>query len=318
MHVIGLDLGGTKLTSAIFNEEGNIIFKHLVQIEKRKGIEVSDLTITQIQNLLKDAESNGLDIKSIGLSVPGIVYPNSDNVWVPNIKDWKDFPLKKYLNEKFPNYKITIESDRACYILGEIWRGSAKGCKNAIFIAVGTGIGAGILVDGKILNGNGGISGAIGWLALNKPYHKKYKDFGCYEFNASGDGIGRVAKELLTKTTNYKGELSYKEINSITSYDIFEAYDADDPIAIDVIKQAIEYWGMNAANLVSIFNPEKIIFGGGVFGPAVRFLPEIKKEAKKWAQPISIKQVSIESSTLGGDAGLIGAGKLAIDQVKTK
>ena len=97
----------------------------------------------------------------------------------------------------------------------------------------------------------------------------------------------------------------------LTAEDVFEALEDRDPVAVKVINEAIQCWGMAAANLVSLFNPEKIIFGGGVFGPAIKLIGQIYNEAMLWAQPISMKQVSFEASQLGGDAGLIGAGYLA-------
>lgn len=106
--------------------------------------------------------------------------------------------------------------------------------------------------------------------------------------------------------------LQQKGSDQLTAKDIFAAYEVDDKLAVAVIKQAIEYWGMAVANLVSLFNPEKIIFGGGVFGPASKFLNDIFKEALKWGQPISMQQVKLEVSALGSDAGLYGAGYLAI------
>ena len=99
--------------------------------------------------------------------------------------------------------------------------------------------------------------------------------------------------------------------------DVFAAYERGDPVAKEVITQAVEFWGMAVANLVSLFNPEKIIFGGGVFGPAAQFLGDIYAEARKWAQPISIKQVKLQASKLGGDAGLYGAGCLALQAADT-
>ena len=111
---------------------------------------------------------------------------------------------------------------------------------------------------------------------------------------------------------DYAGELKNKHIEKITSYDIFSAYDNGDPLAVSVIQLCIEFWGMAVANLVSLFNPEKIIFGGGVFGPGIPLIPSIKEEATKWAQPISINQVSFDASGLAGDAGVYGAGFLAL------
>ena len=129
---------------------------------------------------------------------------------------------------------------------------------------------------------------------------------------AAGEGIARVARELLAGENGYGSGLRSKEPEEITSHDVFDALALGDPIARRVIDQCVELWGMAAANLVSIFNPEKIIFGGGVFGPATTLIPEIRQEAAKWAQPIAIRQVAFEPSALGSDAGLYGAGLLAL------
>ena len=311
MSVIGFDLGGTKLSGAVFSKDGKIISKETVLLEKRKGNEVGSLIKEQVKKLL----SNHSDAEAIGVSVPGISYSKTGNVWAPNIPGWDDYPLLKVIKEPAgEKIRVTIDSDRACYILGEVWQGSARGCKDAIFLAVGTGIGAGILVNGEILRGSNDIAGAIGWMALDRPFQEKYISCGCFEYHASGEGLAKVGKEFLQKEINYEGILNIKKENHLTAHDIFEAYNQKDPLAEKVIRQAIEFWGMAVANLVSLFNPEKIIFGGGVFGPALRFLDDIKSEAKKWAQPISINQVKLEGSMLGGDAGLYGAGYLALKQ----
>jgi glucokinase len=195
---------------------------------------------------------------------------------------------------------VKIDSDRACYILGEVWRGKAKGCQNAIFVAVGTGIGAGILVNGTVLRGAHDIAGAIGWLALDRPFRKEYIACGCFEHHASGEGLAKVANEL-----RGAGKPPW------SARDVFAKYPEGNKVAKATLAQAIEFWGMAVANLVSLFDPEMIVFGGGVFGPAARFLPEIKLEAQKWAQPISIKKVRLQPSKLGHEAGLYGAGHLA-------
>ena len=314
MNVIGLDLGGTKLAAAIFDSNGKILHKELAALETRRGAEVGSLITQQMQKLISHANSNSMPITAIGMSVPGIYFAQSGTVWAPNIPEWTDYPLLSELCS-LPEAKhldIKIDSDRACYILGETWQGSAKGCNNAIFLAIGTGIGAGILIDGVILRGHHDIAGAIGWMGLSRPFEDEYGSCGSFEYHASGEGIARIARELLAGDSNYSGKLSKKDLRQITSHDIFEAYESHDPIAIKVLEDCIAYWGMAVANLVSIFNPEKIIFGGGVFGPAARFLDQIKAEAQRWAQPISMKQVSLEVSTLGGDAGIIGAGRLAL------
>ncbi|MBL1212057.1 MAG: ROK family protein [Ignavibacteriae bacterium] len=319
MHVIGIDIGGTKIASAIINESGGTNFNKVEKIGSNKGDEVGDLIVSQISLLIEEAKDNQIEIGAIGLSVPGISYSDKGTVWAPNIPGWDNYPLLQKITSHVPKeIKVKIDSDRACYILGESWIGSAKGCTDAIFIAVGTGIGAGILINGEILRGNNDIAGAVGWLALDRPYDNKYDNYGCYEYHASGDGLARVARELINDSKTYDGSLRKIPLEDITAYHVFEGYENKDEICRKTIETAIQFWGMCAANLVSIFNPEKIIFGGGVFGPAKIFIDEIEKEAAKWAQPIAIKQVVFEYSLLGDTAGLVGAGKLAFNQLKIK
>ena len=312
MCVLGIDLGGTKLALALFSVEGSLLMKDAVPIENRKGSEVGRLITEQIIRLVDQAGKQGNQVKSIGISVPGISHTDSGSVWAPNIPGWEDYPLMNEVKSSVSNIPVTIDSDRACYILGELWQGNARGCNDAIYLGVGTGIGAGILVNGEVLRGSRDIAGAIGWMALNRPFLDKYKDCGCFEFYASGEGIARVARNILEEDITYTGELKNRNFGEITSYDVFTAYEYGDPVAVKVIEICVEFWGMAVANLVSLFNPEKIIMGGGVFGPAVPLIPAIRKEAVKWAQPVSINQVSIEPSALSGEAGVYGAAFLAL------
>lgn len=315
MALLGIDLGGTKLAMAIFSESGNIVCKESFPLENRKGSEVGSFITEHILDFLNHGELKGDTIKSLGISVPGISHVSTGTVWAPNIPGWTDYPLLEEVKKVCGNIQVTIDSDRACYILGELWKGNAKGCHDAIFLSVGTGIGAGILINGEILRGSHDIAGCIGWMALNRPFEKKYIGCGCFEYYASGEGIAKVAKELLIEQKDYRGLLRSKDRDIITAHDVFSAYDNGDPLAVSVINLCVEFWGMAAANLVSLFNPEKIIFGGGVFGPAIQLIPAIKEEAGKWAQPVSINQVTFDASGLAGDAGVFGAGFLALKSI---
>ena len=163
-------------------------------------------------------------------------------------------------------------------------------------------------MDGRIIRGHGDIAGATGWMALQTPYHNKYDACGCFEYYASGEGIVRTAKEQLLQHPEYKGLID----NNSRTEDIFRSYEEQDIIAEETFKRVIGLWGMATANYISLFNPEKIIFGGGVFGPAIQFIPRIREEAEKWAQPIAMEQVTLLPTVLGDHAGLIGAGRLAM------
>ena len=308
--VIGIDLGATKLSGALFSKEGEIINKTELLLGGKGGTDAGSLVVHHILEHVQYAKDKLYRIDSVGICIPGISKQSDRTVWVPNIPGWEAYPLYQEVSDALDNpaLPVLIESDRNCYILGEIWKGSARGCDNAIFMAVGTGIGIGIVANGQIINGMNGVAGAIGWMALDRPYSPDYDQCGHFEFHASGTGIARSAERLLGE--GFRSE--YLTAGEISAREVFTAYTKNDQVAVKVIEQCIEYWGMAVANLVSIFNPEKIIFGGGVFGPAIQFLDRIAEEAGKWAQPISIQQVNLEGSSLKGDTGLLGAGYLAI------
>lgn len=316
MNAIGLDLGGTKLAGALFSPDGDILHRSSTPLEGRSGAAVGALIAGEARAL---AARSTAGVSGVGVCIPGIYRAASGTVWAPNIAGWDDYPLVAELSAALPGVGVRVDSDRACAILGEAWRGNARGCRNAIFLVVGTGIGAGILCEGVVLRGAGDAAGAIGWLALDRPYRSDvYPAVGCFEYHASGSGLAAVAREQLARHPEHNSMLRAQALDAITAQDVFAAYDTGDELAVRVLDEAIGYWGMTVANLVSLFNPEKIIMGGGVFGPAVRFLDRILAEAKLWAQPISITQVSLEPSALGGDAVLYGAGALALAASKSQ
>ncbi len=299
MTTIGIDLGATKLATAIFGQNGSIVYRCVEKTKNLAGEEVGQLIVNEIRKTLESAKLLGVNPEGVGLCVPGIYYASTGCVWAPNISGWENYPLLNRLEINFSGsgLRFRIESDRTCYILGETWQGVAKGSQNAIFMAVGTGIGAGILCDGHIIRGHGDIAGAIGWMALTEKFYEKYHACGCFEYHASGSGLEKTYHDF---TGNKLNDCKL----------LFEAYEQGRPDAEAIVSKAIKFWGMASANLVSIFNPEILIFGGGLFGPASRYLNEIKREAGLWAQPISMKQVRFEVSVLKGNAGLIGAGRL--------
>ena len=323
MTVIGIDVGGTKIAAALFCEDGQILTRKRADILRRGGAEVGALIVELASRLLDSGEARAAPPRAIGAIVPGIYWsegPSRGRVWAPNIPGWDDYPLLDELRaladahlSGTSDIAVQVDSDRAGCVLGEIWRGVAQGARNAIFVAVGTGIGAGILVDGHILRGARDIAGATGWMALDRPYRPGYKDVGCFEYNASGPGIVRVARDYLAETPSYAGTLRRAAArDALTTAAVFEAADAGDELALRVVDNAIAHWGMAVANYVSLFDPEIIVFGGGVFGPAARYLDRIRDEALLWGQPISMPQVRLAVSALGGDAGLLGAGHLAL------
>ena len=311
MAVFGIDIGGTKISAGLY-EKGQSEVMGTVLLGGAEGNEVLHIILDIIDTLLSDAEE---EVRAVGIAVPGIWNEDAGTVWAPNIPGWIDYPLRDMLLQHFSHLSFYITSDRACYILGEVWKGNAQGCNNAIFMAAGTGIAIGIIAEGRVLHGSKGVAGAIGWMALNKPYDEKYTSMGCYEYYASGPGLVRYATEVLDKVPQYSG--IFRKNKNLTTEKLFSAYKEGDDVAMQVIDNAIQYWGMCIANLVSIFNPEKIILGGGVFqNNQCMFREAILAEALKWGQPVSMRQFSLECTSLGEFAGLYGAMYFALEEEK--
>lgn len=314
MSVIALDIGGTKIEGAVIGADGSQFVNLRTLHGDRIGLAVGEEAAEMANSLLVQAKALGEEITAVGVCVPGIAYRHDGTVWAPNIPGWEKFPLRDVLKRSLPaDMPVVVDSDRSCCIYGETWLGSARGSQNAIFVAVGTGVGLGIKVDGHVLHGHGDIVGAAGWMALKPPYAAKYDACGCFEYYASGTGIGARARDMLRGGMTGCMLPGNKEIDEITSYDVFAAYDAGDDVAEAVLHRAIEMWGMASANLVSLLNPEIIIWGGGVFGPARRFIDDIRREAARWAQPVAMEQVQFVASSTQHNAILSGAAYIALN-----
>jgi glucokinase len=310
--VIGLDLGATKLAGALFDADSNIVERAHALLERREGDQVGRLIVEQVFTLREKAAARGWDVKAVAVAVPGLAHQETGSVWAPNIGGWENYPLcDVLLRAAGAGYPVVVESDRASSIVGEVARGAARGCRHAIFLAVGSGIGAGILVDGAILRGAHDVAGAAGWMGLDRPYRPLYVRCGGFESHASGSGIARTMQELLRAETDYRGPFSETPLESITAREVFAAFAAGDRLAARAVANAVECWGMAVANLISLFDPEIVVLGGGIFGPAAGQLDRIIAEARQWAQPFCFPKVKICMSALGPEACLIGTGELA-------
>jgi glucokinase len=306
-----MDVGGTKISAALFTPEGKISSRIKNPIDTSHPEKIN----SQIVNIVKDLESvvkkSAGDIKAIGIAIPGIVYNASGKVWAPNIPGWDHYPLRDNLQREL-TLPLVLDSDRSAYVLGEQWCGNAKGLKDVVFLAVGTGIGAGIIVDGVLCRGSEDIAGAVGWFALDPIFREEYAEMGCFEAEASGNSVARKAIQLIREgEPSSISDLVKGNLDDITAETVAEAARRNDVLAKKVIDSTIKYLSMGIANIVSILNPRMIVLGGGLFQAGDLFLDPIRTEFRRWAQPIAAKNVKIELSSLGEDAGLYGAGKLA-------
>jgi glucokinase len=311
MTVLALDIGGTKIAAAAFTRQGDELVRIVEPLAGRGGSAVGALATDLLHRAREDVAARGRSIDAVAAIIPGIWYESRGRAWAPNIPGWDDYPLLAELEAAAGGgVPVRVDSDRAGYILGETWQGAARGCRDAIFLAVGTGIGAGILAGGEVLRGARDIAGAVGWVTTTGEHRAGYAECGAFEYNASGSGLVKVARDRLAASDRPSALRQYAA--DLDTAHIFDAADAGDDVATGIVDDAIRWWGRVTANLVSTFDPEIVVFGGGVFGPAAKYIDRIREEAARWAQPISMPQVRLVVSSLGGNAGLIGAGHLAL------
>jgi glucokinase len=285
-------------------------------LEKGDAAKPVKQIVRTIRELETKARTRGAALAGVGICIPGIVYARGGHVWAPNIPGWDQLPLRNLLAAK-TKIPIVLDSDRSAYVLGERWRGVARRKKDVVFLAVGTGIGAGILTDGRVCRGSEGIAGAVGWFALDPRWKSEYATMGCFEAEASGGSIGRKARELVRAgEAPLMASLVRGKIDRVTAETVIRATRLGDAVARHILDQVIVYLAMGIANIVSILNPEMIVLGGGLFRAGDLLLPPIKKEFRKWAQPLAARKVRIELSALGENAGLFGAGKLAWESIQ--
>lgn len=306
-----IDIGGTKISAALFTSDGTMSAKRRIPVDKAGGTKVARQTIEVIRELEDQSSREGGRLAGLGVCIPGVVYRDSGVVWAPNIAGWRHFHLREKIREKI-KLPLLIDSDRTAYVLGEQWRGAAKGLKDVVFLAVGTGIGAGLLVDGRVCRGSEDIAGAVGWFALDPDYKPEYAEMGCFEAEASGDSVGRRARAMLESGgPSLMREMVGGKISDVTAQTVVAAARQKDLLALRTIELTVQYLAMGIANLVSVLNPEMIVLGGGLFQAGDILLEPVRTGFKKWAQPLAAGSVRIELSRLGEDAGLYGAGKLA-------
>ena len=316
----GIDVGGTKISSALFTRDGEIVARSKVPIDKAGGDTAAGQVGAIVGELEASAGESGGRLRAAALCVPGVVFHGSGVVWAPNIPDWDHYPLAERIaaaREGRTRVPLLIESDRSAYVLGEQWLGAAKGARDAVFLAVGTGIGAGIVAGGRLLRGAGDIAGAVGWFALNPNFKEDYSAMGCFEAEASGASVGRKAgRALKAGRPTLMRELAGRNVEAVTAEVVAAAARKRDFLAQNLIGETVTYLGMGIANIVSILNPEIIVLGGGLFQASDLLLEPVRREFRRWAQPLAARAVRLEVSALGEDAGLAGCGRLAWDSVE--
>lgn len=308
---IGVDVGGTNVKIALVDKEGSIIYSNTTPTRAEMGYEYTISNIKQaIIDLMKETKTDSSSIEGIGFGFPGQIDCDAGIVRVsPNIPGWTNVPIAKIIEKEF-GIPTKVDNDVRCAALGELAFGAGKGCKNLICITVGTGIGSGLIVNGKLVRGADNAAGEIGHIKLQM--HDGpicgCGDSGCLEAFASGPSIVAMAQEYILggKSTKYR-ELANPDI---TPYIVAEAAKQGDKVAQKIFERMGKYIGIGLASVVNLLNPEKIVIGGGVADAGDILFKPLTDTLKKRAMPIQAKSVSVVPAQLGNAAGVIGASLL--------
>lgn len=308
---IGIDVGGTNVKIALV-EDGKIIYSNTVPTYAKMGYEYTVNNIKQaIRDLMKETTTTEKDIEGIGFDFPGQVdYQTGVVKLAPNIPGWVNVPIAQMIEDEF-HIPTKIDNDVRCAALGEMKFGAGRGCENFICITVGTGIGSGIVINGKIVRGASNAAGEIGHIKLQAEDGPLCGcgDSGCLEAFASGPAIVAMAQDYLKGGKSSKfAELAGD--GEITPYIVAKAAEAGDPVAKRIFEIMGYRIGIGLTSVINLLNPEKVIIGGGVAECGDLLLEPIRKTVKTRAMKVAGETVEIVPAELGNSAGVIGASML--------
>ena len=307
----GVDLGGTTVKIAYFDALGNMLNKWEIPTDRSEnGKNILPDIAAAIKAFLQD---NGIEpecIVGVGIGVPGAVMPDGTVNKCINL-GWGVFNIEKELSA-LTGFPVKAGNDATVAAMGECWKGGGQGCENMVFATLGTGVGGGIVVGGKVIHGVHGAGGEIGHLVLNRNETEACNcgKHGCVEQYCSATGIVRLAKKHLAATDT---PCSLRNAENLTCKDIFDAGAAGDEVALEILEQVYSYLGEFLANVCCVTDPEVIVLGGGVSKAGQPLLDGAKRYYQKYVFHAA-RDTRIELATLGNDAGAYGAFKLVLDK----
>ena len=314
MYKIGVDLGGTNIAVGVIDADNKII-----GISKRKtntprpAKEIFDDINLCIADAVADANLKIEDIASIGIGTPGSVDHETGVILYANNLDFYNVPAVEYVNEKFPGVNVYIDNDANCAALGEALAGCGKGKKSFIAVTLGTGVGGGIVLDGKLLVGCNDAGGEIGHMSINLDGEPcNCGRIGCWERYASATALVNQTKAAMLENKDSKmWELCEGDIEKAGGRTAFDGMRLGDEVATNVCNTYMDYIAIGTANIVNIFQPDLVCFGGGICNEGETLLGPIRELVAKYRySKYQQKQTEFCRATLGNDAGIIGAALL--------
>lgn len=310
-YVVGVDLGGTKIYTALVNLDGEIVKEVTVKTEAEKGEKVVlEKLLKTIDDVLENVNLD--EVKAIGVGSPGpLDVEKGLIVYTPNLP-FKNFNIVSPIKERY-NIDTYLDNDANVATLSEYMFGAGKGSRNMVFVTVSTGIGGGAILNGNIFRGSTSNALEIGHITVMKGGPRcGCGNTGCAEALASGTAIMKRAKEALDS----KVDTTLRNYETVTAKEVFVEAERGDKVSQDILNNALSYLGITIANIANSFDPDKIVIGGGVSEAGRIVFDMIDKEMDRRCLKTIYNHCKIERAMLGGKAGVLGAAALAILESK--
>jgi glucokinase len=309
--ILGVDVGGTNVVVGTVAEDGSAA--HGLQRERTRTNDGPDAVVQQITAMVERSleataaafERDDLDVVGVGIGSPGPLDTKRGIVLMTPNLGWTNFPLRDRVSEAV-GLPATLDNDANCAIFGEWWRGAARGCRVVVGLTVGTGIGGGIVLDGRIFHGASDIAGEIGHMSIDSTGRRcKCGNYGCLEAYASGSAIADRAVEGIDVGTDTRlPEYVNGDLETVTAQVVYDAAHDGDEYALEVIKDTARFLGTGVANLLNIFNPEIVVICGGVTAAGERLFGPLRKEVALRAFKPAVEACRIVPGELLGTAGV--------------
>jgi glucokinase len=306
---LGVDLGGTNIKLGICDAQGKLVQTFEGPTGNENGAEfVLDRIVQYARQMVADSSYDWNQVAGVGAGLAGFLDIPQGIVKFSNNLLWHDVPAKKILEEKLQK-TVKIDNDANVAALGEAWSGAGAGIPHLVCYTIGTGVGGGIIVNGKIHQGANGMAGELGHICIVPDIEAiqcNCGQRGCLETVSSATGIVRMANEAVKRGEH----TSLKLIEEIKAKNVFDAAKSGDEVSLRIIHRASYYLGKSMALLAITMNPNRFIVGGGVSRAGDIFLEPIRETYKKYAIPQAQQGIDIVQASLGNNAGVVGAAGL--------
>jgi glucokinase len=313
-YIVGVDLGGTNIVVGALSEDGsNDITIRSEPTRSQQGAEaVVDRMVSMINGVIDDTiartGAKRKDFLGVGVGAPGpLDRERGIVITTPNL-GWNNFALRDVIGERV-GLQATLDNDANCATLGEWWLGAARGGKNVVGMTIGTGIGGGLILDGRLYHGASDVAGEIGHTTIDVTGRRcKCGNYGCLEAYASGPSIAERAREALSGVDDsLLRTIVDGQLDRLTAATVFDAAEKGDDTALDVVRETARFLGAGIGNLLNIFNPDVVVIAGGVTQAGESLFGPLRREVRRRAFRPAVEACRIVPGSLPGTAGVVGA-----------